>query len=94
MPNVIGMAFKNSIEIRKEKNVKERVNAINFARELESVYFDRSCQNEGFSHLNKQDLFLRVHYKHHDFFIDIHNKTQFMYITTTDFKRPYTSKIA
>ena len=31
MPNVIGMAFKNSIEIRKEKNVKERVNAINFA---------------------------------------------------------------
>ena len=49
MPNVIGMAFKNSIEIRKEKNVKERVNAINFARELESVYFDKSCQNGAFN---------------------------------------------
>ena len=28
------------------------VNAINFAGELESVYFDRSCQNGGFNILN------------------------------------------
>ena len=31
------------------KNVKERVNAINIARELESVYFDRSRQNGAFN---------------------------------------------
>ena len=31
------------------KDVKERVNAINFAGELESVYFDRSCQNGAFN---------------------------------------------
>ena len=28
------------------KNVKEWVKAINCARELESMYFDRSCQNQ------------------------------------------------
>ena len=26
------------------QNVRERVNALNFARDLESVYFDRSCK--------------------------------------------------
>ena len=31
------------------KDVKERVNAINFAGELKSVYFDRSCQNGAFN---------------------------------------------
>ena len=30
---------------------KERVNAINSARELENVYFDRSCQNGAFKFL-------------------------------------------
>ena len=33
-------------------NVKEGVNAINFARESESVYFDRSCQNGAFNNWN------------------------------------------
>ena len=31
--------------LRTNRNIKERVNAINFAEKLESVYFDRSCQN-------------------------------------------------
>ena len=35
--------------LRTYKNVKERVNAMNFTRELESVYFDRSCQNGAFN---------------------------------------------
>ena len=33
-------------------DVKERVNAINFARELESMCFDRSCQNGAFNILS------------------------------------------
>ena len=36
-------------------DVKERVNAISFARELESVCFDRSCQNGAFNILNTPD---------------------------------------
>ena len=28
------------------RNVKERVNFINFERKLEIVYFDESCQNK------------------------------------------------
>ena len=31
------------------KNVKERFNAMNFARELESVCFDRPCKNGAFN---------------------------------------------
>ena len=30
------------------KNIRVEVNFINFASELESVHFDRSCQNKGF----------------------------------------------
>ena len=46
------VSIKYSIEIQKEKdmhkNLKERVKFINFVTELESVYFERSCQNWGF----------------------------------------------
>ena len=34
--------------ICEHKNLKERVNALNFAKELESVCFDRSYQNGAF----------------------------------------------
>ena len=30
-------------------NIKERANALNFAEELESLYFDRSYQNGAFT---------------------------------------------
>ena len=33
------------------KNVKERVNFINFERKLEGVYFDESWQNRAFRYL-------------------------------------------
>ena len=36
------------VYLRTYKNAKERVNALNFAVELESVYFDRPCQNVAF----------------------------------------------
>ena len=43
------MNVKHRWYLRTYSNVKERVNAINFARELESVYFDKSCQNGAFN---------------------------------------------
>ena len=41
-----------------EINVKERVNFINLKRKLESVYFDRSCQNRAIRYFKILPMFI------------------------------------
>ena len=41
------------------KNIKERVNFINFVPEFESVYFDRSCQKRAFNIWNTRNANLQ-----------------------------------
>ena len=44
--------IKNPSNMCTYRDIKERVNAINFAEELESMYFDGPCQNGAFDVLN------------------------------------------
>ena len=44
------------------KNVKEMANFINFERQLESVYFDGSCQNRAFRYLKYSQCLLNTEF--------------------------------